>query len=141
MIRFIIALSFVLYAMPAAADPLLISGNITCAALMEMVDSSNRQSIGIATQFMADVFYDADQPYVSKKRGGIVAPLTENGFVGLVAFGFSLCRKNPETSQGGDDGSVFRPPRHQSGIGHRQIINWRMDRNAARRADRRIRGC
>ena len=83
-------------AMPASADPLLINGNVTCANLIELVDSTNRQSIGIATQFMADVFYDADQVYIHRKRGGIVAPLTEDGFIKLVALGFSHCREHPD---------------------------------------------
>jgi len=66
--------------------------NASCASVVEVMDSSDRQQIGYAVQLIADALAEADRPFVKAKRGSVVAPLSDDRLTTIVALVIGRCR-------------------------------------------------
>ena len=84
-------------AISAKTQVILRQTNTHCSNVAEIMDGTDRQAIGYAVQFLADVLADADRPFVERKRGSVTVPLSDDGLVGVVSMVIVKCRKAPET--------------------------------------------
>jgi hypothetical protein len=83
----------------------ILRADATCSAIAEIMDGTDRQQIGYAVQIIADFLTEADKPFVQRKRGSVVNPLSDDGLTGIVALTITRCRANPtekvrDTAQG-----------------------------------------
>lgn len=81
-----------------AADHGLIRSDLTCGAMVAMLDGGSGQEAGYVGQFIVDVFIDSDRVYTKKRLASIVDPLSYDGLTGLVAMTIVRCRQSPASS-------------------------------------------
>ncbi len=83
----------------------ILRSDTPCSVIVGIMDGANRQQIGYAVQLIADFLAEADKPFVQRKRGSVVEPLSDDGLTDIVALTITRCRAKPaekvrDTAQG-----------------------------------------
>ena len=76
----------------------ILRGRVSCSTIIGMVDGGNKQAIGYVGQFITDMMYDFDKPFVLKRKGSVMDPLSYDGLTGVVAITIVGCRKEPSST-------------------------------------------
>ena len=67
-----------------------------CSVAVAALDSNNRQTLGYVVQLIVDVMEAADEGMVSKGQKSVLAALSDDQILDLVADATTECRSNPE---------------------------------------------